>query len=59
VPGACPGFLQPVGRRCSGADEILHTHDDDCRLPAAIASFPAWDEDLGLFSVEGPMTLLM
>src|SRR3954453_15171394 len=34
--GAAPGFLEPVGRRCSSADEILHTHDDDCRLAAAV-----------------------
>jgi hypothetical protein len=36
APGARPGFLQPVRPRCGGADEILHAHNDDCGLAAAI-----------------------
>src|SRR5207253_2970773 len=34
--GAAPGFLQPVGRWCCGADEILHAHDDDGRFAAPV-----------------------
>src|SRR5882724_4712480 len=34
--GAAPGFLEPVGRRRGGADEILHAQDDDGRLPAPV-----------------------
>src|ERR1700741_3340022 len=33
---ASPGFLQPVGQRCGGTDKILHAHDDDGRLAAAV-----------------------
>src|ERR1700757_2816668 len=34
--GATPRFLEPVGWRRHSADEILHAHDDDGRLAAAI-----------------------
>jgi hypothetical protein len=34
--GASPGFLEPVRRRCHSTDKILHTHDDDGRLAAAV-----------------------
>src|SRR5437899_3511565 len=34
--GTAPGFLQPVGRRRGGADEILHAHDDNGRLTAPV-----------------------
>jgi hypothetical protein len=34
--GTGPGFLQPIGRRCGGADEILHADDHDGGLAAAV-----------------------
>jgi hypothetical protein len=31
LPGASPGFLQPVRGRCGGTYKILHAHDHDGR----------------------------
>ena len=47
--GTAPGFLQPVGRRRSRADKILHAQDGDSRLAAPV------DDEAPLFLVERSM----